>query len=115
MSDDPEEIWYWLTNQPTISEVKRLNRETLINWPLSVLNALVEGGVDLDAHLDAVLKQVVIRTQNYIDMRIRARDRNGKLLAELGCDVDGEHFAFWRRWCSECLGRERCPKCTGSF
>lgn len=114
MIDDPKEIWYWLTHQPTIGEVKRMNRETLLCWPLSLLNALVEGGVDCEAHLDAVLKQVVVQTPDFIDMRIHARDRTGRLLAVLGSDVDGEYFAFWRRWCPECRARERCQKCTGS-
>lgn len=115
MIDDTEELYFWLTNQPTIAEVWRLNRDTLLCWPLSVLSALVEGGVDCDAHSDAVLKQVVIAGPDCIDMRIRASSRDGKLLADLGVDGDGEYFAFWRRWCPECRARERCLNCTGSF
>jgi hypothetical protein len=115
MIDDTEELYFWLTNQPTIAEVRRLNRDALLGWPLSLLIALVDGGVDLDAQSDAVLKQVVIEGPDCIDMRIRARDRNGKLLADLGVDGDGEYFPFWRRWCPECRARERCPNCTGSF
>lgn len=96
-----DESYYWLTHRPTIAEVRRLLRETPWLWPLAILSELIEAGIDLDLESDAVLRQVVIETEECVEARIEAW-RNERLIAELGIgynDHDGswEYFALWRR------------------
>lgn len=94
------ETWYWLTNTPTIEEMRRLNRDTILPWPIGVLFALRDAGVDIDAEQSAVLKHVVIQRPDAIRTAIYCR-LDGKLIAVLGLGdrPDGfvDYFAASKR------------------
>lgn len=70
MSDiDQQEAVYWLTNSPTIAELRRLNRETFYTFPLAMLSALLGAQVDLEALESAVVKQVPHITDELVDLQ----------------------------------------------
>ena len=65
MSDDE----YWLTHMPTIADIRRLNRESWLTFPLPFLDALIVGGIDLDAFADAIVRQVVVSSDELLELR----------------------------------------------
>ena len=95
-----DEITYWLTNRPTIAEMRRLNRESLFAWPIDVLMALMDAGVDIEKESDSVLHQFPVVTDELVDMQIVVT-RDGKPIAVLGCgerpDGSSTYFAVKRR------------------
>lgn len=60
---------YFLTHTPTIAEIRRLNRETLLPWTLQVLDSLLTVGIDLDTHADAIVKMRPVITDDLVDMK----------------------------------------------
>lgn len=47
---------YISLNNPTIADIRHLNKETLLGWPLGVLAALADCGIDIDKCSTAVIK-----------------------------------------------------------
>lgn len=79
---------YWLEHSPTIAEIRRLNRESLYIFPLGILDALLDCGINLDAVADAVVKMRPCEREGALDMRWFV-EHEGKLLVELrGLDAE---------------------------
>ena len=60
---------FWLTNKPTIAELRRLNRESWMPGHLEILFAIVDAGVDLDVCSEAVVRQVLHQGSDVISFR----------------------------------------------
>lgn len=74
---------YLLLHEPTIAEVKRLNRETLYAFPLPMMFALLDAGVDLEENADATIRQFLHVTDEVVEMRWACM-KDGKAIAILG-------------------------------
>ena len=83
MGMEETEARYWLEHSPTIAEVRRLNRETLMLFPLDLLNALLDAGVDIEREQEAVIKQHIVLTDQVVECQYAVR-LDGKLIALLG-------------------------------
>jgi hypothetical protein len=87
---------YLLTNKPTIDELKRLNRETLYLFPLPMMFALLDAGVDLEENPDAIIEQILHVTDEVVELRWTCR-KDGKLLAIIGCEGEDGFRALTRK------------------
>lgn len=64
------EDYFWLTTEPTVADLMRLNRESWFLFPLPMLLALsdIYGG-SLEKIKDAVVKQRLYETPSVVDMQ----------------------------------------------
>ena len=56
-------------HKPTISDVRKLLSETLLTWPLVMLDAVMDSGIDIDANSNS---RIVIRfseTDDLVDVK----------------------------------------------
>ena len=87
----------------TISEIQELNRESLFTWPLGILNALIDCGIEPSSHPTAQLQQRVSDENDVIDLVyfvVEGRRVLGRIA--LHTEIDGAcRFV--------CTGRQRVP------
>jgi hypothetical protein len=75
---------YLMTNTPTIAELRYLNRYMMnLSFPLPMLLALIDAGVNLDTESDATIRQCVHESDSIIELRWVC-ERQGKVIAILG-------------------------------
>lgn len=55
-----------MTNSPTIANLQWLNRESLALFPLAMLDALMDAGVDLNVNADAIVKWTVFECPHLV-------------------------------------------------
>lgn len=87
---------YLLTNEPTIAEIKRLNRETLYSFPLPMMFALLDAGIDLEEHADATIRQFVHVAGEAVELRWACM-KNGEAIAILGGEGEDGFRALTKR------------------
>lgn len=77
---------FLLQERYTINDIRKLNKETWMRWPMSLLNAVIDAGVDLTLRANAIVKAVVIEgmidNEKYIGMEYDVID-NGVRVCRL--------------------------------
>lgn len=87
---------YLLTNEPTVAELRQLNRDGIMSFPLPMLLALTEAGVDFETESQATVRQYP-HLGDAIEMRYAVR-LGGRLIAILGeAGADGFRVIEKRR------------------
>lgn len=76
-------LYFWTHSPTTVGELRRLNREAFVSFPLPMLLALIQAGVNVDTEQDAVIEQYVHETESTVELRWAVK-KDGKWIAILG-------------------------------